>query len=141
MTVRVTPDQYVEKHARRLKAATQDIRAGVERLQENPCEKAADAEEKMLAGITNAVQSGKWARGLRKVSLPEWKRKMLEVGVNRIPQGIDGAAPKVKAFAQQLLPAVENAQAEIAGMSNLTLEDNIARMVAYTRKMAEFQKE
>ncbi len=132
--------EFQEKHARRLKAAVEDVRAGIDRVTENPCEKAAAKQEKMLSNLTASVQSGKWAAGLGRVSLEDWKRKARDIGVNRIAAGIDGAKDKVIAFAEQLLPHIDREQAKIKAMPDVTLDDNINRMTTFIRGMASFKR-
>ena len=131
---------FQEKHARRLKASLPDVRSGVERVTESPTEKAALAQDKYLLGIQEAVTSGKWAAGLRRVSLSDWKDKMINKGINRISGGIDAAADKVVAFAQDLLPFEASLQAQIEGMPDMTLEDSIGRVTAWMRGMTEFRR-
>lgn len=137
---KLTPSQFQEKHARRLKASVEDVRAGIDRVTENPCEKAAAKQEKMLANLTRAVTDGKWAAGLKRVSLEEWKRKARDIGVNRIAAGIDGAKEKVIAFAEVLLPHIDRGQDKINSMPDVTLDDNINRMTTFIRHMSEFKR-
>lgn len=137
---KLNPREFREKHARRLKGATEDVRAGIDRVTENPCEKAAAKQDKMLTNLTAAVQSGKWAAGLKRVSLEDWKKKARDVGVNRIAAGIDAAAAKVEAFAEVLLPHIDRGQEKIKGMPDVTLDDNINRMVAFTRHMSGMKR-
>jgi len=137
---KVNAQEYTEKWGRNLKAAVQDIRRGVERLQQNPCELAAAAQDKMLARLTEAVNNGKWAAGLRRVTLQEWRQHMLNKGVGRIAAGVDGATTKMTQFAQELLAYEENLQRQIAGMPDVTLEDSIARAVAWIRGMSQFRR-
>ena len=132
--------EYQEKHARRLKASVEDVRAGIDRVTESPTEKAAAKQDKMLTNLTASVQSGKWAAGLKRVSLEEWKTKARDIGVNRIAAGIDGAADKVVAFAEQLLPHIDRGQAKIKTMPDTTLDDNINRMTTFVRHMSEFKR-
>lgn len=137
---RVTPEEYQEKHARRLKAAVPDIQKGVEKVTKNPCEQAGAKQDKMLANLTESVQNGKWARGLKKVSLEDWRKKMLEKGTARIASGIDGAKDKVIEFAGELLPHVDAGVTKIKAMPDLTIEDSINRSATFIRHMAEFNK-
>lgn len=137
---KLTPAEFQEKHARRLKGATEDIRRGIDRVTDNPCEKAAAKQDKMLTNLTASVQNGKWAAGLKRVSLEQWKAKARDIGVNRIAAGIDGAKDKVVAFAEQLLPHIDREQAKIAGMPDVTLDDNINRMTSFIRGMANFKR-
>lgn len=136
---KLTPKQAREKHARNLKASVPDIQIGVDAVSEAPGKKAAAQQEKMLANLTEAVRSGKWARRVEGVSLEDWKATMLNKGVGRIAAGIDGASEKVEAFFAQLFPYQDTLQAEIDRLPDLTLEDSIQRMTAWVRGMANFK--
>jgi len=138
---KLTASEFQEKHARRLKAATEDVRKGIDRVTENPCEKAAAKQDKMLANLTASVNSGKWAGGLKRVSLEDWKKKARDIGVNRIAAGIDGAKDKVVAFAEKLLPHIDRQREKIKAMPDVTLDDNINRMTSFIRGMAEFKRD
>lgn len=137
---RLTAAEFQEKHARRLTAAVPDVQKGVDKVTVNPCELAAAKQDKMLAGVTAAVQDGRWAAGLKRVSLEDWKKKTRDVGAQRIAAGIANAKAKVIAFAEQLLPHIDKGQALIKSMPDLSLEDNIQRMVSFTRHMASFKR-
>jgi len=137
---KLTAAEFQEKHARRLKASVEDIRRGIDRVTESPTEKAVAKQEKMLSNLTRAVNDGKWAAGLKRVTLDEWKRKARDIGVNRIAAGIDGAADKVRDFAEVLLPHIDRGQQKIASMADTTLDDNINRMTSFIRHMAEFKR-
>jgi len=138
--IRVTPEEYAEKHARRLKGAVEDIRRGVERVTESPTAKAAAKENKMLANLQAAVSSGKWARRLRAVTLDDWKDKTLNKGVGRIAAGIDAAHDKQVDFATQLFAHQEPLLAEVEKMPDLTIEDSIGRATKWMRGMNKFSK-
>ena len=137
---KLSATEFQEKHARRLKGAVEDIRKGIDRVTENPCEKAAAKQDKMLTNLTAAVQSGKWANGLKRVPLEKWKKQARDVGVNRIAAGIDAAKEKTISFAEQLLPHIDRQQEKIKAMPDVTLDDNINRMTAFVRGMAEFKR-
>lgn len=137
---KLTPVEYQEKHARRLTGASEDVRKGIARVTINPCELAAAKQEKMLANLTESVRSGKWAAGLKRVSLEQWKKRTTDVGVGRIASGITAAKDKVIAFAEQLLPHIDAGQAKIKALPDITLEDNIARMDTFVRHMAGFKR-
>jgi len=137
---KLTPAEYQEKHARRLKGATEDMRLGVEKVTESPTAKAAAKKDKMKANLNRAIDSGKWERGLKRVTLEEWKTQMIDKGVGRVAAGIDGAAAKVTAFAAELLPYQDSVKGQIAKMPDITLEDNINRMTTFIRGMAKFQR-
>ena len=137
---KLTAAEFQEKYARRIKASVEDIRRGIDRVTESPTDKAAAKQDKMLTNLTQAVTSGKWAAGLKRVSLDEWKKKARDVGVNRIAAGVDAAKDKVQAFAETLLPHIDRGMDKIKNMPDITLDDNINRMTTFTRHMAELKR-
>lgn len=138
--IAITPEEFADKHARRLKSAVSDMIAGIDKVSEAPTLKAASKQDKMLANVSAAVQSGKWAAGLKRVSLEEWKKQFKEKGVPRVSAGIDGAHDKVVSFASQLLPYEANLQNEINRLPDLTLEDSVTRATAWIRGMSKFTR-
>lgn len=137
---KLTPEQFADKHNRRTKAALEDMRAGINAVSEAPTAKAAAKQEKMRQRLIEALESGKWANGLKRVSLDEWKQKMLDLGVNRVASGLDANMKKVQDFAAQLLPHIEAGQKAIEKMPDVTLDDSINRMTAFIRHMSKFQR-
>jgi hypothetical protein len=137
---KLTPEEAAQKQAARLKASTEDIRRGIDRVTAAPTAKAAQKIDKMKANLVAAIDSGRVAKALQSVSLDEWKSKARDIGVNRIAAGIDAVADKQRQFYSKLLPAVDSARAKIASMPDTTLEDSINRMTAYIREMAKFKK-
>lgn len=138
--VKVTAVELAEKWNRRIKGAGEDIRRGVDKVTENPAVKAVAAKAKMLSRLTEAVTSGKWERGLNRVTLADWKAAMTELGIGRIPAGADRAIPKVREFAGELI-AHENAGLNVIdAMPDVTLEDSIQRMTSWIRHMSEFTR-
>lgn len=140
MAVRLTPEEFAEKHARRLKGSIEDVRAGIARVTEAPTAKAAAKQDKMLNNLTESVRSGKWARRLRSVTLEEWKQAAAEIGTARIAAGIDAARQKQIDFATQLFAYQNALLGQIEKMPDLTLEDSINRAVAWMRGMSKFER-
>lgn len=141
MPVKVNADQLTEKWQRRLKGAIEDMRTGVQRVTEAPGAAAAAKADKWQAAISESRTKDKWRRRVGAVSLEDWKRAMTEKGLSRIASGVDGAGPKMKRFAQQLIEHQNAGLAELERMPDLTLEDSINRMAAWTRHMANLQIE
>ena len=135
---KLNPKEVTEKHGRRLKGAIEDMRMGIEKVTASPTAAAAAKQDKMKAKINAAIDSGKWAAGLRAVSLEEWKDKITTKGLPRIAAGIDGASVKVEKFYGQLLPHIDRVQADVKRLPDLTLEDSINRMSTFIRGMAKF---
>lgn len=136
---KLTPEQFAAKWASRLGASTQDIQNGINRITVSPTEQAANKQAKMLANLTASVNSGKWARGLRSVSLDAWRKATIEKGLPRIQQGATAAQPKMVEFANKLLPYQQALVDKINAMPDISLQDSIARMTAYINGMAQFK--
>lgn len=137
---KLTPEEFQEKHARRLKGAIPDIEKGIARVSSSPTAKAAAKVDKMRARLLAKIDDGTWASRLKGVTLEEWKSKAIEKGIPHIAAGIDGARDKVVNFAGQLLPHIDKVKGEIDKMPDLTLEDSINRMATFTRGMSKFRK-
>ncbi len=137
---KLTPSEFAEKWARRLQAAAPDIQKGISRVDTSPTERAAAKQDKMLANVQAAIQSGKWAAGLRRVTLSDWKTAAVNKGIPRLSQGVAGAQPKVSEFAQQLLSYQDSLKGKVDSMPDLTLEDSINRMNTWVRGMAQFKR-
>jgi hypothetical protein len=138
--VRLTAVQAADKHIRRTTAATQDMREGIERVTEAPTLLAADKIGKMRTKWLAALESGKIERGLRRVTLGEWKAAMLEKGVGRVADGVTAARPKLESFYSDLFAYEDNLLGQIDGMADLSLEDSIQRMRAWALGMSKFTR-
>lgn len=137
---RLTPTEAAEKMVRRVTAATEDINRGIDRVQISPMEQAADQQELMIQHLIEAVQSGKWAEGLRSVSLAEWKTLFKTKGVPRIAPGIRAAQPKIEAFFREFLPFQDQITAETRAMPKGSLDDRIARATHQMRRTADYRR-
>ena len=137
---KLTPEQFADKHNRRTKAALEDMRAGIANVNVSPTVKAAAKSDKMRAKLVESIENGKWAAGLKRVSLDEWKEKMLNLGVPRVSSGLDANKGKVAAFAAELLPHIDAGKKAIEGMPDVTLEDSINKMTTFIRHMSKFKR-
>jgi hypothetical protein len=137
---KLTPQEFQEKHNRRLKAASVDIRSGIEKVTVAPTSLAAAKTDKMKANWNAKMDDGTIKRRLQAVTLEDWKKQALNVGIGRIAAGIDASAGKVVAFAEKLLPAIDAAQAKVKVMPDMTLQDSINRMTTFVTEMSKFRK-
>lgn len=137
---RLTPQQAAEKWQRNLTSSTPDIQAGVNRVTVNPAEQAIAQKQKMVTNWNAAINDGKWERGLQNVTLQSWKDSMLNKGIARIQQGAAAGMSKYQQYQQDVQPFMDNLQAQVNAMPSTTLEDNIARMTAWVRGMAGYQR-
>lgn len=137
---KLTGQQFAEKWAGRLKSAGDAIALGVDSVTVAPTLAAANKQDKMRAGILKAIDSGKWAAGLKRVTLSEWVTAMKERGIPRIASGVDGAVSDMAIFGAELMAYQDTLSAKISKMPDVTLEDNIARMTEQVRGMSKFTR-
>jgi hypothetical protein len=138
---KLTPQQAQAKQAARLKAAIPDMKAGVLNVQVAPGQQAAAKADKMLTNLTDAVQSGRWAKRVGAVSLQDWQNAMVNKGTARVAAGIDAAADKTTAFFTQLFPFQDALVAKVKQMPDMTIEDSVQRAATMIRGMANFKKQ
>lgn len=134
------PQQVAQNWANNLSAATQKITQGVQAVTVAPTQLAAQQASAYLAGVQQAVSSNRWQNSLQAVSLSQWQAATVSKGVPRIATGAQAAVPKMTSFMQQLLPYVSQLQQSLQSTPRGSLEQNIARMNAWTRGMAQFSK-
>jgi hypothetical protein len=124
------PQDVANKWSKNLGQAVDSIKAGVNAVQVSPMQLAAAQQDAYLSGIQNAVSSGKWQRGLGRVSLQSWQQSMLNKGLQRISSGAAAAVPKMAAFQSQWLPYMDQLQQKLTSMPRGSAEANRARMNA-----------
>ncbi len=126
--VRLSGDKITEKWGRNLKHSVPDVLDGLDGVTESPALKAVEKQEKMLANLTESVRNGTWAKRLGEVSLEDWKRNTKKKVSERMAGGVDASIPKRKKFDSYLVSTLNEVLPEIAGMSDMTLEDSKARV-------------
>ena len=137
MGIKGTASEITEKWQRKMKGSTEDMRRGVDRMTKNPMEEAVKAQGKMLANLVEAINSGRWAAGLEKITLEDWKKQYKEKGLARVSAGVDGAKDKQMDFYSWLIPQLESTAREVDAMPSVTFEDRIARADKQMRSMHE----
>jgi len=113
---------------------------GANAVQTAPGVAAAAHQQLMLAKVTDAINSGKWASRVQAVPLSEWKAAYINKGIPRVASGAQAAAPKMQAFLQEFLPVAAAVSAQIDSMPKNTLDDSVARSAAAIRAFAAFGK-
>ena len=120
-----------------MKASVSRIHKGIDGMTVNPMEKAADAAELMLANLTEAVTSGKWAAQTRGYPLSEWKDKTKKKVSERMSGGVDAAMPKRKAFDQYLVTTLNAVLPQIAAMPKMNRADSLERVRVFMDHMGD----
>jgi len=135
--VKHTPTEVKEKWKRKMKGATEDMRAGAEKVDVAPSKLAIAQKELLKKKLIEAIDSGRWDKQLSKVSLEDWKDAYINTGVSRVASGVEKADAKMEDFMNFLIPAVESAVNEIKTPKTGELEDSIARASEFMRAMSK----
>ena len=135
----MTPADFVKKWSQRTSAASEAYTKGVQAVTENPMEKAAAKADQYAAGVAQAVATGRYQDGLRRVGLQEWRDKAVKLGAGRLAAGVKEAEGRMQQFAQQFLPFQESLTAQVRSMPNNSLEERINRAIAQMRGTSEFK--
>lgn len=136
---RKTAAQVAQKWSTNLSAATPQMTAGVQGVQTSPTQLAAANPGAYLAGVQNAVNSGKWQAKLNSVSLGTWQQAYITKGIPRVQQAATTDKQKVQNAFTPLLNYVYNARDQVnATMPRGTLQQNIQRSVAMMQAMSQY---
>lgn len=134
-----TPQQVADKWANNLGAANQAITDGVNGVTTAPTQLAAAAQQRYIAGVQQAVTSGKYVNGLNRVTLQDWKDAMLRKGLARVGPGAAASKGKFANFMTQLLPFQQQLIGSLPPRGDLNA--NIARMTAFAQGMSQFVRQ
>ena len=128
--------KVADKWAQKLAGSVDQIRDGVNAVTEAPGIAAARNADGWIAGIMN--NKDKWKRNVAAVPVDEWKRKTLDLGLNRIAAGANANKPKMERFMTAFLPFQETVTNKVRAMPKTDLESGIARMIEQVRGTAKF---
>lgn len=133
---KLSPQEYADKWAKRLKAAGPEISQGIDRVKTAPGVKAAAQSDLMRSKINESLDQGVWQARVAAVPLGTWQQQTKTKGVPRIAAGVDGAAAGQVQMAGKLLAAVDRAVQEVEKTPRGDLQTNITRMVTFAMSMA-----
>jgi hypothetical protein len=107
---------------------------GIQASQVDVVARAIAAQPKMLANVTQAVTSGRWARGLQARGTAGWKSAAL-AKANNYSTGIAAGGDNYSAAMQTWLPIIDSAAAQVHSMPNQSFADSVARMTAFATQL------
>lgn len=104
---------------------------GVQNTSKDPTALAIAQQSKMLANVTAAITSGRYARGLSRVGKAGWQQATVAKAAN-YSVGIQAGASKYEAAIGPVLSQIATLQSQLASMPRATFQDSINRMVAFS---------
>lgn len=136
-SVRMPATDLTDKWAKNTSAAVPEVIKGLDRVTEDPGQKAVEKQEKMKANLVKAIDDGTWAKRRLKVSLTDWRDKTKKKVTERLSGGVAAAKPKRQAFDNWLVGRLNEVLPEINDMPDMTLSDSVERVRRLMEHMAE----
>lgn len=130
-----TPQDIAANWASRLAQSGDKITKGVQAVTVAPGQAAARQAD---VWANNTVASkDKWRTRVAGVTLQEWQTAIVNKGVPRIASGAQASQGKFADFMTRLLPHIDSVKGTLPARG--TLDQNIDRMVRFSRGMAQFK--
>lgn len=129
-----TLDQVVSRWQSGASGAQQAFTDGVQGTTVDVVGRAIANQAGMLAGVTQAVNSGFWASQLSKVGTQGWKSATVAKAGN-YATGIAAGLNKYQSSMQTWLPRIQSAGAAAKAMPGTTLDQRIARSAYVARTL------
>jgi hypothetical protein len=104
--------------------------SGVNATTQSPMAAAAQALPQYLAGVTDAVNSGRMAAALNATPLSAWANGCTGKGAQRLSSGAQAAAPKVTAFFTKWTPIFSQISNSVKAMPKGGMANAMARVSA-----------
>jgi hypothetical protein len=111
----------------RMQTAGPAYKAGVDAVTVAPGQLAASRADLWATNVANS--KAKFATKVSQVTLSEWKNLAGTKGADRLASGATGALPKMQAFMQVFIPALQNIVDSLPAGG--TYEQNLSRLTAY----------
>lgn len=139
---RKTAAQVAQKWGTNLGAATQSMQAGVQGVTVAPTQLAANQASAYVAGVQNAVNTGKWQNKLNAVSLQQWRDAYTKKGIPRVQQAATTDQSKVQSAMGPLLDHIYALRDQInSSMPRGSLSQNIQRATAMMQGMSTYKSQ
>lgn len=127
----ISPDDWREKQLGTLRAVGEgNYRKAIAKPKRSPIAAGIAAEDRFADAMRKAIQERRRERGLKASSDEEWLMYATEIGAARLVEGVVKREPKVKKFLDAWHPILSEHLSRIDPMSNVTLADRKAKMLA-----------
>lgn len=134
---RLTAEEATARLVQGAQAAVGRYVDGIRNTDVNPMEKAAQKANKAAAGYADSIASGRWARGLMSATKEEWIAGATAGGGSAYTSGIQAKTAKIARKLGPALDATYNVADRVASMPTDTVQQRIAKSVAYQQQRYE----
>lgn len=134
----LTAAQVTDKWGKNLAGSTDSIKAGINNVTVAPSASAIAKKAEYVQGV--ADNADKWSRNLGAVTLEQWRKNALEIGIGRITSGITKGRNKMQKFMEEWLPYEDGLKARLAQIPKGGIEASIARATEAIRYNKAFRR-
>lgn len=128
---RLSAEEVTARLVQGAQAAAGRYVEGIRGTDVNPMERAAAKASKAQAGYVDAIQSGKWAKGLMSATKEEWIAGATAGGGSAYTAGISAKQSKITRKLGPVLDATYRVADAVANMPTDTVQQRIAKSQAY----------
>lgn len=130
----IPPDEWKEKQIGNLKAVgAKNYEMRVKSPRRDPIEAGKAAEEKYAEAMRKVIDEKRRLRGLEKTNSDEWLNYTLNIGKERLVDGVVKREAKVAEFVRAWQPLLVDHLSKIDAMPDVTDADREARMIENLR--------
>lgn len=97
-----------DKWIRRASIAQEDYTLGIQNPRADWQSTTLNAKNAWIQGLQQAQQRNAWEKGVQKAGTEKWRRKAVEVGVQRYPQGVQVSAPDYETAVKPYLDVINS---------------------------------
>src|SRR5436305_1862774 len=134
-----TPQQWADSWSAGVTGAGQKYTQGIQDTTIDVVGRALAKQGEMVAGFTQAVTSGEWARRLGAIGTAGWKSASVAKAAN-YATGASAGKPRYQNFAQQAQPAWAAASSAIQSMPSGGKANALARVGAWYDFTQQFKQ-
>lgn len=127
---KLTKAEFVDKWSKNTKGAVTYYKQGVQSVQVNPAQQAAEASNKWQENVSSDRARNRFVDGLSQVTLQSWKNAAAEKGAARISSGVDGAVGKMGNFADYVVNTIYPMADDVNSMANTTFDDRVQKAIS-----------
>ena len=124
------PEKWVDRQITSLeKVARDNYKVGIAMPKFDPIAKGIQAEPRYADEMRKVIDEERRAKGLRASSFDEWFGYSMQLGVNRLVEGVKVRRAEVEKFVNAWQPALLGKVQELDRMDVTTLEDRKAKVI------------
>jgi len=128
-------ERWNKKQIDRAAVAEDEYKAGIADPDRNPIDAALAAAEKRTARVKESLEKKTWEAAMKKLTIEDWRKPALAKGPARFIEGVKFAEPKIRDFVAKWRPILEEIQAAVRAMPEVTDADREKRMIENLRRL------